>query len=61
VTGPLTLVESRVVAQVQRVPAPPTLTSAPTLAPWAGLGIREEVSHRRCHRGGRIGGRNRDL
>jgi hypothetical protein len=45
---PRTPVGSRVVAHVQRVPAPPTLT----LAPWAGMGIREEVSQRRCHIGG---------
>ena len=51
VTVPPTSV--RVVAQVQTVAAPPTLT----LATWAGIGIREEV----CHRGGHIGGHNRDL
>jgi len=47
VTVALTLVGSRVVAQVQMVPAPPTLT----LAPWAGIGIREEVSQRRLQKG----------
>ena len=48
VTEPPTLVGSRVVAQVQMLPDS-TLTLAP--APWAGIGIREEVSQRRSHRG----------